>query len=165
MSDFPFSIPRRSDDTIQEYVKIADWQHKVYPYINNTDATPSILGATGTDVTILESSSLPTSFDTATGKYTVLNDGIFLISVAIRGADSNDGLARQRVTICKNDVQPTEAQSFMPMDSSKRHFYELSEIFVCSAGDTLSAWLVDNVPNVAAALTINMFRMFIVKIY
>tara|TARA_R110002050_G_scaffold270975_1_gene414070 strand:+ start:12 stop:509 length:498 start_codon:yes stop_codon:yes gene_type:complete len=165
MSDFPFSIPRRADSTTQEYVKIADYEFKVYGYIQEGVDDPEILGATGSDVTILESSSTPVRFNTSTGKYTVLNDGVFLVAIAVRGADSNSTSARQRVSICKNDIQPTEVNSFMPMDSNKRHFYEMSQLFVCSTGDTLSAYLVDNYPNDTAARGIDMFRMFIVKIY
>ena len=148
----------------QEYVKIADYASVRYPFINNTDDTPSILGATGS-VSILVSSSTQHRFNTSTGKYTVLNDGIFLVSIAVRGADTTDTGARQRVSICKNDVQPSFVLSYMPTDNGGRHFYELSQLFVCSADDTLSAYLVDNYPNDSAANTIHLFEMFIVKIY
>ena len=170
MSDFPFSIPRRTDDTTREYVKVADYVAKEYPLINGTDnppdSTPSILGATGSNTNILESSSTPSSYNTTTGKYTVLNDGVFLVSIAVRGADTGDAGARQRCSICKNGVQPTLVGSFMPRDnfSAARHFYEMSQLLVCSAGDTISAFLIDNVPNVAADKTIQLFEMFIVKI-
>ena len=165
MSDLPFSIPT-SQPLLKEYVKIQDLEAKIYGFIDDQQGTaPEILGATGDDVTILESSSSPVRFDTSTGKYTVLNDGVFLVSIAVRGGDTTASTARQRLAIYKNDVRPDAVSSFMPRDNAGRHYIEMSQLFVCSAGDTISVYIVDNVPNVGSARTIYRFEMFVVKIY